>query len=89
VTEDRKLQVVAAPSRSGEGFTLYVLRDPHPPQNVPVAFETVPMVAWSPLLATDFLVTAWGWAPAPGATWEALTGDRYRLRPLVAAGETK
>lgn len=84
MTEDRKLQSVAVPSVTTQGFTIYVLRDPHPPQNVPVAFETLPMDEWSPSVVETFMAEKWGWEPAPGAIWQELSGGRYGIRPIVA-----
>jgi hypothetical protein len=82
--EDRKLQAVAVPSTTTQGFTIYVLRDPHPPQNVPVAFETLPMDEWSPNVVETFMAENWGWGLAPGATWQELSGGRYGIRPIIA-----
>lgn len=84
MTDDRKLQAVAAPSTTTQGFTIYVVRDPHPPQNVPVAFEILPMDQWSPRLVETFMAEQWGWAPLPGATWQELSGGRYRIHPIIA-----
>lgn len=84
MTEDRKLQAVAVPSTTTQGFTIYVLCHPHPPQNVPVAFATVPMAEWAPDAAETFMTERWGWEPAPGATWQELSGGRYGVRPIIA-----
>jgi hypothetical protein len=91
VIEERKLQALVAPQpRAGEtGFTLFVLRDPHPPQNVPVAFSRLDMNEWSPQKAEEFMAEEWGWAPAPGATWEALPKGCHRIRPLIAKEQAK
>jgi hypothetical protein len=82
--EDRKLQAVAVPRDGATGFTLYVVRDPHPPQNVPVAFRLLPMTEWSPTAAEEFMASEWGWVPAPSATWQELSGGRYAIRPIIA-----